>query len=733
MPKNIVVCCDGTGNEFGDSNSNVVKLCSTLIVDEHQQVSYYHPGVGTMGSPSARTVISKQWDVIKGLAFGYGITENMSDAYRYLMQTYEPGDNIYLFGFSRGAYTVRALGGLLHMYGLLHRGNEGLIPYITAKFASTSKRTQGMTHTFEVAEGFKQTYCQDVLIHFIGVWDTVSSVGWISDPVVIPFTASNPIMKIGRHAVSIDERRCFFRDNLWGKPFQPNDPAFRVEQDIKQVWFAGVHSDVGGSYPEGESGLSKITLEWMLREATSKGLRINEDEAKRILGIKFPAPFAPPDAADGQHESLTGPWWILECFPHFKYDKAKQEPHWKLPPLGDPRHMPDDVTVHQSVYDRMAAVQAYQPPTLLQRMKKPNAPPIKVEPRAPLFDDKGDWLPHQEVFSELEPNQRVQAILNFKVDANPKLQSPPDVWPEFPVLAAVLAVGATLLGCWKMIPLQEKLANVANGIGLPKATQWYLVPLELLVFFLLRQGFRKLYKWHLIDHYKKHRRFYGGPVSPDEPKPPLPRVYATWKAANWAVAGVLAAAIVWRVAPGNWLYMAIAAGLLLAGILSAATTVQESRAFNSLNTVWGRASSAPEYKAYQQDLQKRRRAKEHSVQAAAPAPSAATPAHQVPPSNPFLERLFSRAHTFAVSSALVAALLCGGASGVLVLTHCHWHWGWAVLLGAIVALGAYLVLGPESMVTAGLISAREKFLDGKVTVGKCIELRRESLRKGLLY
>src|ERR1700750_2287712 len=119
MPKNIVICCDGTGNEFGDSNSNVVKLASTLVIDE-QQVSYYHPGVGIMGSLTVRTWVEKKCDVIRGLAFGYGITLCITDAYRYLMQTYKPGDQIYLFGFSRGAYAARALGGPLHMYGLLH-------------------------------------------------------------------------------------------------------------------------------------------------------------------------------------------------------------------------------------------------------------------------------------------------------------------------------------------------------------------------------------------------------------------------------------------------------------------------------------------------------------------------------------------------------------------------------------------------------------------------------------
>src|SRR5215467_4366916 len=439
MPKNIVVCCDGTGNEFGDSNSNVVKLASTLVIDEHQ-VSYYHPGVGTMGAPNARNWVEKKWDVIRGLAFGYGVTFCIADAYHYLIQTYEPGDQIYLFGFSRGAYTARALGGLLDMYGLLHKGNEGLIPYITEKFATRTKETQGMAHTLEVAEGFKQTFCQDVQIHFVGVWDTVSSVGWISDPVVIPFTATNPIMEIGRHAVSIDERRCFFRDNLWGKPFQPGEPGFRVHQDIKQVWFAGVHSDVGGSYPEGESGLSKITLEWMLHEAKLAGLRIHDDEAKRVLGVASPAPFVRPDPSDGQHESLKDAWWVVEFLPHFKYDKMKGRPHWTLPPIGKRRRLPiDPVThhnlavLHESVFDRMQNVPEYRPENLL-------GTDYPREKYVPLFSEAPGYLkspdgslaslqPDERRFDGLGPVGRVQAILDFKVDANPLLQCPPDMWP----------------------------------------------------------------------------------------------------------------------------------------------------------------------------------------------------------------------------------------------------------------------------------------------------------------
>lgn len=96
MPKNIVICCDGTGNEFGDHNSNVVKLYGTLVVDGSRQVAYYHPGVGTMGAPTARNRISKAWSIVTGLAFGAGLLTNVEDAYRYMMDVFEEGDQVFL-------------------------------------------------------------------------------------------------------------------------------------------------------------------------------------------------------------------------------------------------------------------------------------------------------------------------------------------------------------------------------------------------------------------------------------------------------------------------------------------------------------------------------------------------------------------------------------------------------------------------------------------------------------
>jgi uncharacterized protein (DUF2235 family) len=358
MSKNIVICCDGTGNQYGDTNSNVVKLYGTLVVDGSRQVGYYHPGVGTQGSPTSRTRLGAAWSVVMGMAFGAGLLDYVSDAYRYLMDQYADGDNVYLFGFSRGSYTARALAGVLHMFGLLCPGNDGLIPYIVRLYATRTREAAGMTHTFQVAEGFKATFSRPCPLHMVGVWDTVSSVGWVWDPLRLPYTARNPEMKNGRHAVSIDERRCYFRDNLWGAAF----PG----QTIKQVWFPGVHSDIGGSYPIVESGLSQASLQWMLGEAISLGLIVDhgrvEDALGRIPPHTPPRPVA-PDPAQPIHVSLSRKWKVLEILPHKYYNGATGKPEWRIP-LGARRTIPPASVFHTSVERKLAVDPAYRPPNL---------------------------------------------------------------------------------------------------------------------------------------------------------------------------------------------------------------------------------------------------------------------------------------------------------------------------------------------------------------------------------
>src|SRR3984957_15588290 len=343
MAKNIVLCCDGTGNEFSESKSNVVKLYKMLVHDD-SQIAYYHPGVGTMGARSALTGISKWWTKLIGLAFGYGISDNIADAYQFLMRTFQPDDTVYVFGFSRGAYTARALCGMLHIIGLLREDNEGLIPY-------SIRMIKQQNIDFGVAADFKKTFCRECKPHFVGVWDTVSSVGWVYNVAHFPGTKAthNPDMRVIRHAVSIDERRAFFRQNLFGTPHDP-------QQDVKEIWFAGVHSDVGGSYPEPESQLSKIALRWMVCEAETVGLRVDQNQKTEILGGKPPY-VAPDPLSKNQHESLRGPWWIAEPWPKI-VSREVSAGVWKKElrmNLGRRRWIAPDPVIHTSVEQRLAA------------------------------------------------------------------------------------------------------------------------------------------------------------------------------------------------------------------------------------------------------------------------------------------------------------------------------------------------------------------------------------------
>jgi hypothetical protein len=266
------------------------------------------------------------------------------------MNTYADGDKIFLFGFSRGAYTARALASVLHVYGLLCAGNDGLIAYVLHEYQKKTKRSNREHSTFPTEDVFRWqfSHTQSVDVHFCGVWDTVSSYGWAYDPITLPFNGQNPILRTGRHAVSIHERRCYYRDNLWGPALQ------EPKQDIKQVWFAGVHSDVGGSYHESEAGLAKLTLEWMFSEAEKAGLRIDHDKAAIVLGGARPHPAVPdmprwtqPDPKGPKHQSLRGLWWILEYLPHWYPDDRD---HLRIP-RGRKRTIPENSLVHQSVID----------------------------------------------------------------------------------------------------------------------------------------------------------------------------------------------------------------------------------------------------------------------------------------------------------------------------------------------------------------------------------------------
>ena len=180
--------------------------------------------------------------------------------------------------------------------------------------------------------------------YFIGIWDTVSSVGWIENPLRLPYSANNPDIQIGRHAIAIDERRAFFRTNLW-HPTPTGGP-----KDVNQVWFSGVHCDVGGGYPEAKSGLSKIALKWMLQEAIAAGLFVNSSKMNEVLGVGGSGYVVPNPLAD-LHNSLTPAWWAAEFIPkrHFNSNTKKDERRMNL---FRRRTIPSGALVHRSVLER---------------------------------------------------------------------------------------------------------------------------------------------------------------------------------------------------------------------------------------------------------------------------------------------------------------------------------------------------------------------------------------------
>lgn len=352
MPKNVVVCCDGTANEFARNRTNVLKLYSALVHDTPEQVVYYHPGIGTMEPFGALSPFTRKFARLLGMAVGYGLANDVRDAYVFLMQTYEPGDCIYLFGFSRGAFTARAVASLIRMYGMIRKGNEALVPYAIRMQMGIDRSgadRPAASANFELAAEFKRTMsCANPRIRFVGVWDTVSSVGWVENPLHLAYEANNPDIEIGRHAVSIDERRAFFRSHLWQVPRDP--AAAHGPRDLKQVWFPGVHCDVGGGYAEDESGLSKYALEWMLEEAKGAGLIVDPVREAEVLGLSGGG-YVParPDAC--MHESLQGAWNIAEFIPkrHWNWSSGRWEHRMNL---YRRRTIPSGSLVHESAYLR---------------------------------------------------------------------------------------------------------------------------------------------------------------------------------------------------------------------------------------------------------------------------------------------------------------------------------------------------------------------------------------------
>ncbi|MGE0223292.1 MAG: DUF2235 domain-containing protein [Acetobacteraceae bacterium] len=286
--KRLVVCFDGTWNSADSSDkaeTNVARIARSVRAnsgdDRIAQLTLYLRGVGSTGLAIQR--------LVQG-AFGDGIDENIRSGYMFLAQNYVPGDEIFLFGFSRGAFTARSLAGFMGACGLLKRQKLADIVAAWNYYRNTDRRTPD-----DFCQSCGSDSHRDITIRFLGVWDTVGALG-IPGTVLNQITAHeyqfhdttpSAIVKTGRHALAIDEHRDEFEPTLWTGESPPGC-------DIQQVWFAGAHSDVGGGYQDHR--LADIPLLWMAEEAGKAGLRLE-------LEVLRPAGAAPPDPRAPQHES----------------------------------------------------------------------------------------------------------------------------------------------------------------------------------------------------------------------------------------------------------------------------------------------------------------------------------------------------------------------------------------------------------------------------------------------
>ena len=400
--KNIIVCCDGTGNEIGENISNVLKFYRVLRKTDKttpHQVVFYDQGVGTLARPDPWRKFWQDALTILGLVTGFGLDNNILRAYEFLIDHYEDGDDIYLLGFSRGAYTVRVLAALIHKVGLIspqqrnlagaglaaykqlkirnERGNSGAAAYETDSDATPVEDRDDRAAQFARIVSAKWP-----TIRFLGVWDTVASVIiprpdrlYLPSLEKLAFTHVNPSVKTFRQAISIDERRRMFRLDPWSETqtFMHNrfNAGHSEPQDCLQVWFAGVHSDVGGGYLEAESGLSKFPLLWMIEEAVKCGISVDRRVVNQLAwGIQrkgSPFSYVAPDATAMLHDSMTLGWRALEFIPKaIKYKEENQRNSWfgYYLPSAEPRSIPNGAFVHESVLERMKAMVEYKPENL---------------------------------------------------------------------------------------------------------------------------------------------------------------------------------------------------------------------------------------------------------------------------------------------------------------------------------------------------------------------------------
>jgi uncharacterized protein (DUF2235 family) len=348
MKKKLVICCDGTWNKADQVTkkgepcvTNVIKIAVRTAKEDGNvpQVIYYDQGVGT------GDILDK---VVGGVA-GEGLVENINDAYRCLIANYQPGDDLYVFGFSRGAYTARSTVGMVRKCGILRREFAGRYHE-----AAELYRNAVVGPNDDPAKKFRAQYSfsDRTEVKFLGMWDTVGALGvpvWgfgslAKDKYKFHDTQLSGDVRFAYHALAIDERRGPFKPTLWSHV--PKD-----DQYVEQMWFAGVHSDVGGGYEN--AGLSDITLKWMLEKAEERGLLL-----EKALPHNPGDPLMKPP-----NDSMKMPYTALP-----KYERPIG---LRVNDEGDVTKDPDpSQSVHPTVLKRWDEIPTYRPPQLREYLKR---------------------------------------------------------------------------------------------------------------------------------------------------------------------------------------------------------------------------------------------------------------------------------------------------------------------------------------------------------------------------
>ncbi|KAH9065591.1 hypothetical protein EDB87DRAFT_857509 [Lactarius vividus] len=312
--RTLILCFDGTSDKYDKDCTNVVKLFSLFTKDHvDEQLCYYQAGIGTYTAPGFMSSIGQWVAKTLDMAVAWYLYQHILDGYLFLMRNYKAGDQVCLFGFSRGAYTARALARMLHKVGLLFKDNTEQIPFAYQLYVSD------LADNDKLVDGFKKTFSRHVPIDFVGVWDTVASTG-IYKP--LPFAGVNTTIKVFRHALALDERRVKFIADYYHQDEQKSGsgPSSKEEQeqvsnvfsslgneskitphkvdevikepDVREVWFVGCHAEVGGGVDENDkASLSDISLRWMVQELVRADIKVIFDEKalkdRDILPIKI--------------------------------------------------------------------------------------------------------------------------------------------------------------------------------------------------------------------------------------------------------------------------------------------------------------------------------------------------------------------------------------------------------------------------------------------------------------